>query len=277
MATKNANAIELLRKQSGLSAKVCEKALKEHHGDIEAALEALARSGKLDPMRMDPRTVPETLLGEAAIEYAFRGMKELGAGPAIIKQVRQQISADGADAIQQAGRMARMSAAARQKEKRLRGKKLKDKVFGTLEWNVWWEGKARLPSLGKNVALSVESDEGEPPTKEQQQAYQSLQAMDDSLREAVEQASYRYYRKVRPNYLEQFDEDESPGKMPQLSEAADIWRLSSRPTVHIPAAQGKGWRAELGFNCSWDEEHGHEVVLRNGKVVHVSVQGEGWE
>lgn len=182
MAKTDEKAVESLRRQSGLSAKLCEKALEDHHGDVEPALVALARSGKLDPTRMDPRAVPETVFGEAAIGYALQRMEGLGVSPTIIKQAQQQISAAGADAVQQAGRMARVNAAAEQKEKGLRGKKFKDKVFGTLQWNVWWEGKANLPSLGKNVLLSVESDEGEPPTKEQRQAYQSLRSMGDSLR-----------------------------------------------------------------------------------------------
>ena len=33
---------------------------------------------------------------------------------------------------------------------------------------------------------------------------------------------------------------------------------------------------ELHWNCSWDEEHGHAVYVKDGEVVNVDIPGEGW-
>ncbi len=39
----------------------------------------------------------------------------------------------------------------------------------------------------------------------------------------------------------------------------------------------QGWTISLNWECSWDPDHGHEVVVRKGKVVHVAIQGVGWD
>jgi hypothetical protein len=163
----------------------------------------------------------------------------------------------------------------RQKAKKegARPSTLKDPVLGNLKWkDLAWEGRVVVPGFGK-LPLTVETDHfdpRQPPSDKHRIALKSLLASARKLRKAVEQANFNYLQRVRENY------EDSDMPVPKVSSPEKLWRYLSSPGLIIPLQRGKSWRIELVWNCTWDEEHGHLVGIRDGKVAHVGLQGEGW-
>ena len=65
--------------------------------------------------------------------------------------------------------------------------------------------------------------------------------------------------------------------MPDVKDAAALWDELSNAALFIPLQDGKSWRVELTWGCTWDKEHGHAVYVEGGRVVNVGIQGEGYE
>ena len=91
-------------------------------------------------------------------------------------------------------------------------------------------------------------------------------------RRLVEEANWRYYREIADDEAEGNDDEAQAGA---VRSAADVWPLLSRPRLTVPA-QTRGWTVVLSWECAWGREHGHAVVLHNGKVKYVGQQGGVW-
>jgi hypothetical protein len=122
------------------------------------------------------------------------------------------------------------------------------------------------------MPLSVETDRepndiATPPADEHRAALQQFLAVANDVHAKVERANNEYINRVRHVYADD---------LPDVNVAADLWEELSSPALHIPPQDGKAWRVELAWNCSWDPEHGHAVYIEGGEVVNVGIQGEGW-
>jgi hypothetical protein len=156
-----------------------------------------------------------------------------------------------------------------------KGRKVNDPVFGELTWDTFWEGEVDVPGFGK-LRLSIDADAeahavATPPGDAHRQAMTRFLAAAQRLRPRIEKANFEYFQRVRENYAE------GGGDVPDVREPADIWKEHFSPALHIPVQDGEAWRVELNWECSWDEEHGHAVYIEGGKVVNVSIQGDGYE
>jgi hypothetical protein len=82
------------------------------------------------------------------------------------------------------------------------------------------------------------------------------------LREADE-ALFRYYK----DFEEWWKED---GKLP-INSADELWqhvRLGSEPMVSRRSYGDKGVYISVECGCDWEEEHGLQLVLKNGQKVN---------
>jgi hypothetical protein len=63
--------------------------------------------------------------------------------------------------------------------------------------------------------------------------------------------------------------------VPNLKKPADIWRLLSKPAIHVPYSKKKGPKlVMIDFDCTWDDEHGVRVVIRDGRATRVTTQDD---
>jgi len=161
------------------------------------------------------------------------------------------------------------------RSRRAHGKKIDDPVFGqlTYDWTGLWEGTVALREFGEEVSLSIPAEGGEPPSDAQRCAYQALVADLDGLRKAAERANLKFYNEVVLGEWRELELRERPDEralimrdMPDVDDASLLWKWLTYPRLHIPQQEDEGWAVELAWNCRWDEEHGHEVTIRNGKV-----------
>jgi hypothetical protein len=96
-------------------------------------------------------------------------------------------------------------------------RKLKDPVFGTLEFDdIFWVGMLLRSSFGRNVRLCVDGgidpERPEPPSNAQRREFESFVRKQEVLRHRAQEQLLAYYRKVRAVVLEQgfLEENESP-------------------------------------------------------------------
>ena len=167
---------------------------------------------------------------------------------------------------------------------------LRQPPFPALEWDdVAWSGRERLSSwkayrirtapLGRparggqgavQVSVMAESPQARP-TREQIAAYAYLKENEARLTEAIVQALFREYPRLRSSRLGCFEDEETGARvLPDIGEPRGLERLIGLHTVHVRLEAHEGV-AYLGFElgCSWDEEHGLGVVAHRDRVVEI--------
>ena len=267
---------EALAKATGRPAKFCRTALLEAGGD-EAKARALMDDAEFVRLHTDfdfsamralgdnPMALVEYMMRQQAV-HAGRSEADLAADPNF-----RQAMADAA--ILEAERPKREAHERRVRE--AKGRKLDDPVFGPLAWDSVWEGRADVPGFGE-IPVLIDTDRemddvATPPGDEHRKAFTAFLGAAGQLHAEVERANFEYFQRVRPNY-------DAPGwYVPDVKDAAALWDELSDPSVYVPMQDGKSWRVELTWGCTWDEEHGHAVYVEGGRVVNVGIQGEGYE
>jgi hypothetical protein len=258
---------EALAKEFNRPPKLCRRALLKSGHDVAAAKKLLSdldfcRRHVDYPIDLGSRFRNPYLaqIECLRIEAPYLGRSEQDISPQVAKlQKRAEQYDKKRQAVRQKGEAPRT---------------LKDPVFGNLKWDDFaWEGTLSVPGFGR-LALTVEADNDlnlrTAPDARQHNAMQKFLAGAKELRKAIEQANFKYLQRVRKGY------DDSGMPVPQVSSPDKLWRYLSTPAVVVPPQRGRSWRVELTWNCTWDEEHGHLVGIRDGKVVHVGLQGDGW-
>jgi hypothetical protein len=266
---------EALAKRTGRPAKMCRAALLETKHDVKKATALLDDPefvrmntdfdlGKMARLAADnPMAMAEYMMRQHA---AHAGMSEEDLGDEF-KQVQSDAAAYEAERPNRK--------AYEKREREARGRKLQDPVFGKLTWDTLWSGRVEVPGFGR-LPVTVDADTepyavATPPGEEHREALTKFLAAAEKLRPKIEKANFDYFKRVRDIYAE------GGGDVPDVRKAADLWDELSSPELHVPVQDGKSWRVEMTWNCSWDEEHGHAVYIEGGKVVNVSIQGDGYE
>jgi hypothetical protein len=266
---------EALAKQTGRPAKMCRAALLEANHDVAKAT-ALLDDPEFVRMNTDFDLGEMARLASdnpmAMAEYMMRQQAaHAGKSDADLGEDLQQVQKAAAD--YEAERPNREAYERRERE--ARGRKLRDPVFGELTWDTLWEGEVEVPGFGR-LPITVDADTepyavATPPGDEHREALTKFLAAAAKLRAKIEKANFQYFKRVRDNYAD------GHGDVPDVRTAADLWDELSSPALHVPVQDGAAWRVEMTWNCSWDEEHGHAVYIEGGKVVNVSIQGDGYE
>ena len=120
-----------------------------------------------------------------------------------------------------------------------------------------------VPGFGR-MALNVDAEADSAPMLD------AFLACAASLRRQVELANFNYFMKVRDRYAD------AGWFVPEVETPADLWPELTDPTLYVPRQKDDAWRVAISWRCSWDEEHGHEVKIKGGRVVHVGGIGDGW-
>jgi hypothetical protein len=109
-----------------------------------------------------------------------------------------------------------------------------------------------------------------PPSDAHRAAFEAFRDSAQRLYAAVEQANFKYFRRMRPDLIEDF----GPEFVPDVKDAAALWKELGNPTLHLPMQRGTSWHVEITWACSWDSEHGHAAYIASGNVRRVGLQGE---
>jgi hypothetical protein len=162
-----------------------------------------------------------------------------------------------------------------------------DPDFGTLTCEgIWWEAPPRsIPGFGEAVSISFDVPNAierrqskpnampapHPPAARQRAAYRSFFSDADRYRAVVEEANWRFYTE----HIRDGEYEGAPKSVAGSREPSQVWKLLSSPRIAFPARDESGSWIEFTWECRWDREHGHKVILRNGKPNYVGQQGGG--
>ena len=261
---KERQQVETLSTQTGWSLKLCRWALVDARGNFDKAA-TLLQDGGFVARHADYDNAAETKKADALARKWFAAKAAKAARAPTKQQLRQFAEFEAGQAR------------LREYDKRAakaRGTTLNDPVFGTIKWDEFWEGSATFRAFGK-MDLTIEAvewpdDVATPPTDGHRAAFNGFRDSAERLHAAVEQANFKYFRRVRSNLVEDF----GPEFVPDVKSAAALWKELGEPTLHLPPPRGKSWRVVINWPCTWDEEHGHAAYIRDGKVARVGLQGE---
>ncbi len=125
----------------------------------------------------------------------------------------------------------------------------------------------KVAALGGKVCRLVREDYENDENKEEfHAAIENFMEIDESpLRDAAEHI-FQYYRYCADNFDVTDDED-----FPTIESPDDVWgyvHLGSEPMFTRRAYGDKAIYVSLECGCDWEEEHGLQIVFKNGRTVN---------
>lgn len=289
---------------AGLDA--CQAALDAHHGEIDAALQDLIRSGSVTTNGLHPELVTDEHYALTDVRETLTHLLSLSPseqkmfGPTV-RELRQQLSgktpfSPRVLALAAEHRADRINALHSRKPKRkpIQQRMVTIAPFPKLKLCAGdWEGTDLLPSWKgfesrggaygsrsssrpstgkvKVRVIAVRDRTGDlPPSPEQLAAYQYLKDNEPAITASLLAAILRIYPKLRKNYGFKDSDYMDDLYMPVIKTADDLRPLIGLGTVHVLDI-AKADHAYIGFECgcTWDEEHGLGVLMDKGRVIEV--------
>jgi len=122
-----------------------------------------------------------------------------------------------------------------------------------------------LPGNPGSLELSLEGSESGP-TSQHMEAVQELLENWPSLREALRRPLFAYYR---------YTETAATESGPPVETEHLVWEHVTLTSVHVPLGASNNRYVQLAGGCSWEEEHGLEIAIRNGRDIMYVGQFDG--
>jgi hypothetical protein len=127
-------------------------------------------------------------------------------------------------------------------------------------------GPIPVPVLGgQECCFQVEGYLEDPDQQAFHVAIENFLMLDKSVLKAAEEHLFQYYKDFEKDWAA-YDK-----KMKPIKSAAEVWshvRLGDEPVVSRRAYGDKGIYISLGGGCDWEEEHGLQIVFKNGLKVN---------
>lgn len=125
-----------------------------------------------------------------------------------------------------------------------------------------WSKAIAVPVLGKDCRFILENYAQDPRPEEFHTAIANFLAAPPAVLRAVESELFEYYKDCEESWLE-LDH-------PPIAQA-DIWShidLGDAPLVSRRPYGDEGIYLSLECGCAWEEEHGLQIVFKNGERVN---------
>ena len=123
-----------------------------------------------------------------------------------------------------------------------------------------------VPVLGgKKCRITVEGYDDDPDKEAFLVAIANFLSLPESALKKSERYVFQYYKDLEDAW-KSYDDDFKPIPSP-----ADVWkhvRLGTAPTVSRRAHGDKGIYVSVECGCDWEEEHGLQIVFKNGLKVN---------
>jgi hypothetical protein len=148
-------------------------------------------------------------------------------------------------------------------------KELQDNILGQVTFNEYfWEIAKDVPFLGRNVVFYIDpEDKSNPGISDKQRAvYHSILNMPLNTKNVAAPAIFNNYLEIR---------DAVDPEPPHIDRPEDVWNHVE--IIHILKPIHRNSQHKyffIDFNCDWEEEHGLELLFKNGQLILVT-QAEG--
>jgi hypothetical protein len=141
-----------------------------------------------------------------------------------------------------------------------------DPVFGHLvRGRNNWDGRITIPGLTENAPVEIELDDDLPrdsPPDDRQRAIfrEFISRCDSALVSRIEQQLFEFVGIYR-----QFDLPSRPkASVERIRKPQDVWQEMANLSVFVPLQTEELGLLHLQWNAKWDEEHGMQVLYREG-------------
>lgn len=152
---------------------------------------------------------------------------------------------------------------------------MKDALFGEVEQEYGWTGKCSWSIFGREVVtrLDIPFHEPDEVEKYQRDAFAAFEQRKGLFGELAEEAIFRYYRKILPEYRERFGQfaDEWAPEVKTLGELASLVTPEGvivQQSFRDPPERIIG----LLFQCTWDTSLGLAVKFIDERLSEVGTQ-----
>jgi hypothetical protein len=139
----------------------------------------------------------------------------------------------------------------------------------------WWECVRHIPFLDATMDVRIDPDQRDGDvTDKQRQVYQTIMGLPAATQALMEAPIFANYLKIRDEV-----EDDT---MPEIATAAAIWSHLDLRAILIPRHRASKYSYFfVEAECTWEPEHGLEVLFRDGGVLQVTQQeglasNQGW-
>ena len=129
-----------------------------------------------------------------------------------------------------------------------------------------WEGEIEFPVLGNNILLVIDANELNGPSKNQQEKFSWLHDNIATLMESVEESLYLYYQDQLKSYTKKLGKKVHT-LMPKIKSSQEVWQYVFEPGIYI--APDEDNEIHLEYECSFDEENGLRIIIKDGKILKV--------
>lgn len=123
-----------------------------------------------------------------------------------------------------------------------------------------WEAESQMPLFQATVTIYIMQEDDQQPTGRQQEILASLQNTPNDLLLDIKTCAMEYYREIDSvvNLTEE-------GKAIDERSLEQHFRIKS---VLIPEIRNCSTNyCFMSFDCDWEEEHGMQVLLADGKII----------
>jgi hypothetical protein len=130
----------------------------------------------------------------------------------------------------------------------------------------YYSKRISIPVLGgKKCCFDIEGYDEDKHKDEFHDAIRNFIALKKEALRVAEVHVYQYYKDME-EFWKSYDEDFKPIKSPK-----DVWKhvhLGSSPVVSRRPRGDKGIYISLECGCDWEEEHGMQIVFKNGRQLN---------
>lgn len=150
--------------------------------------------------------------------------------------------------------------------------KIKDAVFGELEYDYVWSKDITINFFGDEteISLMVKGDEDGKFDEEQYLAYQALMQNWEDLQPSLLEPILDYYQQKRHELGYDIALNENYPFVETTDQLLDMLSLDGIVVPYGDIREGR----DIGilFSCTWDEENGLGLRLLDEKVIEVGYQ-----
>ena len=144
-----------------------------------------------------------------------------------------------------------------------------DNLLESLEYiDGEWEGEIEFPILGKEILLVIDANELNGPSSNQQEKLNWMHDNIATLMVSVEESLYQYYQDQLKNYTKKLGK-KIHTLMPKIKSPQEVWQYVFEPGIYI--APDEDNEIHLEYECSFDEENGLRVIIKDGEISKVSL------
>ena len=123
-----------------------------------------------------------------------------------------------------------------------------------------------VPVLGRSCTVIVEDYDGDSNKSEFHSSISNFLSIGPEVLRDVEQEIYRYYKDMFDILSSELDDE-----FVIIATPSDLWkhiRLGASPVVSRRPYGDKSVYVSLECECVWEEEHGLQIVFKNGLKVN---------